>query len=220
MPKEIDESKLNYNKYPGEHVVALDETVHIGEKTFRLVQNVKEAFEAEKLEQRYTGYFDRFDYIVGDWADEKSMLRIAGFYANERKNSPAEMRIARLSEYLQEYVNYGSPYFILARERAEGEEDLPFEAEVEGEAELARAHDRKQRNERNRKRNNKERGHGIDRALSTKRPDGGEKQGNPKKRGKKEERRPEKRAEKRPEKKERPKRTDNRPKFTIRNRED
>ncbi|MFK5277057.1 DUF1027 domain-containing protein, partial [Lactococcus lactis] len=51
MAKVIDESKLNYNKYPGEHVMAVGEVVQVGQRTFHIVHNYREAFDAEKLEQ-------------------------------------------------------------------------------------------------------------------------------------------------------------------------
>ena len=36
MPKEVDESKLNYNRFPGERVTATDDIVKVGGKTFHL----------------------------------------------------------------------------------------------------------------------------------------------------------------------------------------
>lgn len=36
MAKVIDETKLNYNKYPGEHVMASGEVVQVGKRTFTL----------------------------------------------------------------------------------------------------------------------------------------------------------------------------------------
>ena len=69
MAKVIDESKLNYNKYPGEHVMAVGEVVQVGQRTFHIVHNYREAFDAEKLEQRFSDVLDKYDYIVGDWSN-------------------------------------------------------------------------------------------------------------------------------------------------------
>lgn len=77
MAKVIDESKLNYNKYPGEHVMAVGEVVQVGQRTFHIVHNYREAFDAEKLEQRFSDVLDKYDYIVGDWGFEQ--LRLKGF---------------------------------------------------------------------------------------------------------------------------------------------
>lgn len=130
MAKEIAEELKNYNKYPGEQVVALpDKLVEVGEKTFRLVKNYKEGFDALALEQRYGHVFDKFDYVVGDWGHE--LLRLRGFYENDYERAEADEKIDHLADYLQEYCAYGCAYFILHRERAEGEVDEPFVADKE-----------------------------------------------------------------------------------------
>ncbi|GAB2027269.1 YutD family protein [Lactovum odontotermitis] len=131
MAKEIAEELKNYNKYPGEQVVALpDKLVEVGKKTFRLVKNYKEGFDALALEQRYGHVFDKFDYVVGDWGHE--LLRLRGFYENDHEEPiEADEKIDHLADYLQEYCAYGCAYFILHRERAEGEVDEPFVADKE-----------------------------------------------------------------------------------------
>lgn len=153
MPKEIDETKLNYNKYPGEHVIAVDELVKVGEKTFHLVRNHKAAFDAEKLEQRYNGILDRYDYIVGDWGFEQ--LRLKGFYSESRKKMQAETRIDHLEDYLNEYCNYGCAYFVLRRIRAAGEKDLPYAKErvYEDKPRKPKFDKNRRNNNRNRNRN-------------------------------------------------------------------
>lgn len=115
MPKEIDESKLNYNKYPGEHVIASGDVVQVGDKTFHVVSNYKEAFDAEKLEQRFSDVLDKYDYIVGDWGFEQ--LRLKGFFSASRKKMLAENKIDHLEDYINEYCNYGCAYFVLRRIR-------------------------------------------------------------------------------------------------------
>lgn len=152
MPKEIDESKLNYNKYPGEHVVEYEGVVTIGgNKTFHVVRNYKEAFSAEKLEQRFSDLFDKYDYIVGDWGFEQ--LRLKGFFSTSRKKMSNDNKINHLEDYINEYCNYGCPYFVLrrvrtgsgpAREEAFISERI-FE-EKEGRPVLERSNKKKQRN--------------------------------------------------------------------------
>lgn len=127
MPKEIDETKLNYNKYPGEHVLAVGEVVKVGEKTFHLVENYHDAFDAEKLEQRFSNIFDKYDYIVGDWGFEQ--LRLKGFFSESRKKMQSENRIDRLEDYLNEYCNYGCAYFVLRRIRSKDEKDQAYSEE-------------------------------------------------------------------------------------------
>lgn len=116
MPKEIDETKLSYNKYPGEHVVEFEGVVTIGgDKVFHIVQNFREGFNAEKLEQRFSDVFDKYDYIVGDWGFEQ--LRLKGFFSTSRKKMDATSKIDHLEDYLNEFCNFGAPYFVLRRIR-------------------------------------------------------------------------------------------------------
>jgi uncharacterized protein YutD len=176
MAKEIPEELKNYNKYPGEQAVALpDEQVKIGEKNFRLVKNYKDGFDTLALEQRYGHVFDKFDYIVGDWGHE--LLRLRGFYENDRKRIEADERIDHLADYLQEYCAYGCAYFVLQRERAEGEVDKPFVADKE---DLQAPKKSRQRNNRDKFNNDRDgrrdrqmnRGRSND-GFTTVRPDGG-----------------------------------------------
>ncbi|WP_270321775.1 YutD family protein [Lactococcus petauri] len=119
MPKEVDESKLNYNRFPGERVTATDDIVKVGGKTFHLVYNYREGFDAEKLEQRFSDIFDKYDYIVGDWGFEQ--LRLKGFFSVSRKKMQSENKIDRLEDYINEYCNYGCAYFVLRRVRSQDE---------------------------------------------------------------------------------------------------
>ncbi|MBL3715403.1 YutD family protein [Lactococcus muris] len=119
MPKEVDESKLNYNRFPGEHVISNGDIVKVGGKTFHLVYNYREGFDAEKLEQRFSDIFDKYDYIVGDWGFEQ--LRLKGFFSTSRKKMQSENKIDRLEDYINEYCNYGCAYFVLRRVRSQDE---------------------------------------------------------------------------------------------------
>ncbi len=158
MPKEIDESKLNYNKYPGEHVVEFEGVVTVGtDKTFHLVQNFREGFDAEKFEQRFSELFDKYDYIVGDWGFEQ--LRLKGFFSTSRKKMDAATKIDHLEDYLNEYCNYGAPYFVLRRIRTkENRKKEAFNSERaidenDRQAKLDKPKRRRNRN-RNKNRNN------------------------------------------------------------------
>ena len=148
MAKVIDETKLNYNKYPGEHVMASGEVVQVGKRTFHIVHNYREAFDAEKLEQRFSDVLDKYDYIVGDWGFEQ--LRLKGFFSTSRKKMLADNKIDHLEDYINEYCNYGCAYFVLRRIRTR---DEAFVSEkLFTEKELKQGLD-KPRRKRNRNRN-------------------------------------------------------------------
>ena len=35
---------------------------------YELIKNVRDGFDLEEMNNKYTEYFENFDYIVGDWA--------------------------------------------------------------------------------------------------------------------------------------------------------
>ena len=80
---------------------------------YKLIENFKEAFDIDMMEERYTDYLLKYDYIVGDIAYEK--LRLRGFYDDHRKGIPIDMKISNLEDYLVEFCNFGSKYFVFER---------------------------------------------------------------------------------------------------------
>src|SRR5574340_1017822 len=128
MAKVIPEEEKNYNKFPGEHVIVLDDVVTIGDKVFHLVHNYQDGFDKEKLEQRYSDIFAKHDYVVGDWGHEQ--LRLKGFFSASRKKMPDDLKISHLEDYIKEYMNYGSAFFVLKRMRSKDiKREAPFLAE-------------------------------------------------------------------------------------------
>lgn len=116
MAKVIPEEEKNYNKFPGEHVIVLDDVVTIGDKVFHLIHNHRDGFNQEKLEQRYSDIFAKYDYLVGDWGHEQ--LRLKGFFSSSRKKMPDELKISHLEDYIKEYMNFGAAFFVLKRMRS------------------------------------------------------------------------------------------------------
>ena len=116
MAKVIPEEEKNYNKFPGEHVIVLDDVVTIGDKVFHLIHNYRDGFNQEKLEQRYSDIFAKYDYLVGDWGHEQ--LRLKGFFSSSRKKMPDELKISHLEDYIKEYMNFGAAFFVLKRMRS------------------------------------------------------------------------------------------------------
>ncbi|MER2173852.1 MAG: YutD family protein [Carnobacterium sp.] len=88
-------------------------TIMIEGKKFEIVQNYRDAFDAERLGERYSEILDKYDYVVADWGFEQ--MRLKGFYDNRNRKVPQDQRIANLQDYLYEYCNFGCPYFVLQR---------------------------------------------------------------------------------------------------------
>lgn len=106
------------NEVEDKQIRALDDThVQIKDRLYQVVVNYREGFQLEALEQRYQEYFDKFDYIVGDWGFEQ--LRLRGFYQSNARKVPKDQTIDFLDDYLKEYCNFGCQYFVLAKERTQ-----------------------------------------------------------------------------------------------------
>ncbi|WP_199620597.1 YutD-like domain-containing protein [Paenibacillus alkalitolerans] len=85
----------------------------IGEKTYELILEHKNAWNADAFKERYSEVLDRYDYIVGDWG--YNQLRLKGFFREGSPKSTKDTSIGGLQDYLQEYCNFGCAYFVLER---------------------------------------------------------------------------------------------------------
>ena len=72
--------------------------IKINNKTYRLVEEYKNAFDLEVVKEKLTDYFDDFDYIVGDWAYGK--LRLKGFCKKENKRYRPINDFTKKQDYL------------------------------------------------------------------------------------------------------------------------
>ncbi|MGK0551627.1 YutD family protein [Enterococcus faecalis] len=111
--EEIKEEPLK-EKQRGEIVTVSNETdIQIGDRKYRLVQNHREAFDPQRLGERFSDVLSRYDFIVGDWGYEQ--LRLKGFFHNHNRKASPDQRIETLEDYLYEYCNFGCAYFVLER---------------------------------------------------------------------------------------------------------
>ena len=59
--------------------------ITVGEYSFEIIENNRDAFNEEEFVNLFTEYFYEYDYIVGDYAYNK--LRLKGFYDDINKKS-------------------------------------------------------------------------------------------------------------------------------------
>ena len=85
----------------------------LNEKEYELIENYKEGFDYDEVKNRYTEYFDDYDYIVGDWAYGK--LRLKGFYDSKNKLNNRINDISTKDKYLKESCAYDCRYFVLKK---------------------------------------------------------------------------------------------------------
>lgn len=84
----------------------------VGQK-YEVTENVKDGFQQEALEERYSEILTKYDYIVGDWGYDQ--LRLKGFYDDQNPKASFDTKISTIDDYLYEYCNFGCAYFIMKR---------------------------------------------------------------------------------------------------------
>ncbi|MBO0471423.1 YutD family protein [Enterococcus sp. DIV0242_7C1] len=111
--EEIKEEPVKEKK-KGEIVTLIDDDhLTIGDRQYQLVKNHREAFDSERLGERFSDVLSKYDYIVGDWGYDQ--LRLKGFFSDSNRKAAPEQRIDTLEDYLYEYCNFGCAYFVIER---------------------------------------------------------------------------------------------------------
>lgn len=87
--------------------------IEVDKNKYNLIENVKDAFDKEEFLNRYTPFFEVYDYIVGDIAYSK--LRLKGFNKKNNKTFNKLNDYNHLEKYIKENCAYGCKYFILEK---------------------------------------------------------------------------------------------------------
>ena len=82
-------------------------------KEYEVIKDYKNAFYPEELIEKYTDYFEEFDYILGDYSYDK--LRLKGFCDHKNKNWKEWNDYDKISDYLKNFCSYDCRYFILEK---------------------------------------------------------------------------------------------------------
>ncbi len=91
----------------------MKEKIELGNNIYRLVKVYKDGFNREDFLNRYTEYFDDFDYIFGDYSYDK--LRLKGFCKKENTHYNSVNDINDLDNYIKNYCSYECRYFLLQK---------------------------------------------------------------------------------------------------------
>lgn len=87
--------------------------IEIQGKKYELIENIKDAYQEEKFNERFSDILSKYDFIVGDWGYEQ--LRLKGFYDDQNSKAAFDTKIGTLDDYLYEYCNFGCAYFIIKK---------------------------------------------------------------------------------------------------------
>lgn len=89
-------------------------TIEVENNKYRLITNYKEAFDKEEFLNRYTSYFENYDYIVGDIAYSK--LRLKGFCKKENKLLNNINDFTKIDKYIKDNCAFDCKYFVLEKQ--------------------------------------------------------------------------------------------------------
>ena len=87
--------------------------VILNDITYKIVKNYREGFNEEEVKNRFTDYFEGYDYVFGDWAYGK--LRLKGFYKKDNKKVSKINNSEDLDKYIKENCAYDCKYFLLEK---------------------------------------------------------------------------------------------------------
>ena len=92
----------------------MEKTIEVDGKKYKLIKDYRDGFDEEMFREKYTSFFEEYDYIVGDIAYSK--LRLKGFNDKDNKNFNKINDYKNVEKYIKENCAYGCRYFILKKE--------------------------------------------------------------------------------------------------------
>lgn len=97
-------------RHPRANVILGENVLLIEGRKYEILANVKNGLDLEMLREKYDPFLNQYDYIVGDVSSEH--LRLKGFY-DSKERVAIDKKADTIVDYLEEYCNPGSPYFVL-----------------------------------------------------------------------------------------------------------
>ncbi|SFE41469.1 Uncharacterized protein YutD [Paenibacillus catalpae] len=87
--------------------------IQIGGKIYELIHENRNGWNADAFKDRYSEVLERYDFIIGDWG--YSQLRLKGFFRDNHMKATKDSAYSGMSDYINEYCNFGCPYFVLEK---------------------------------------------------------------------------------------------------------
>ncbi len=87
--------------------------VEVENKKYKLIKDYRDGFDKDMFLEKYTSFFEEYDYIVGDIAYSK--LRLKGFTKKGNKIYNKINDYNNLEKYLKENCAFDCKYFILEK---------------------------------------------------------------------------------------------------------
>ena len=91
----------------------MEKIIELENNKYKLIEIYNDGFNEEEVKEKYTDFFEGYDYIVGDIAYSK--LRLKGFNKKSNENFNSINDFSRLKTDLKENCAYGCKYFVLEK---------------------------------------------------------------------------------------------------------
>lgn len=91
----------------------MSKLIEINNNKYEIIREYKDGFNREEFIEKYTDYFDTYDYIFGDYSYNK--LRLKGYNDKTNKGFNKINDINTLDNYIKEYCSYECKYFLLKK---------------------------------------------------------------------------------------------------------
>lgn len=85
----------------------------INNQKYELIENYKDGYDQQELENKLTDYFENYDYIIGDWSYGK--LRLKGFCKKENLIFKTINDYSKKEDYIKNDCAYDCKYFIIEK---------------------------------------------------------------------------------------------------------
>lgn len=80
---------------------------------YELIKDYRNAFNLEEITEKFTDYFQDFDYILGDYSYDK--LRLKGFCKKGNEKYQRFNDFEKIDDYLKNYCSYECRYYIIEK---------------------------------------------------------------------------------------------------------
>ena len=80
---------------------------------WELIEQYKDGYDESALKERYTEYFEPYDYILGDWSYGK--LRLKGFCKKINKICNRSNYIKFKDDYIRDLCSYECSWFLIQK---------------------------------------------------------------------------------------------------------
>jgi len=82
-------------------------------ENYTVLKEFRTKFDPELFDEKIVQVLLKYDFIVGDFADDH--LRLKGFYHDRHIDNKSSKKASKIEQYLKESCNYMCPHYVLEK---------------------------------------------------------------------------------------------------------